>query len=162
MRPTTLVYLGCLFTLTAAALTGCSPAVRGAPHSPSLAFAAPDPDAGQACAVVGPLEVLDSNARFASPKDTRPVPVVASIDDHRRLEVWMDGSIHTGLHVRAQTAHDDGGTIGAPLEIAHEGSAIGRPTVSMDRAGHGMLFFVESNGRGFQLVAARLDCSISP
>jgi len=56
------------------------------------------------------------------------------------------------------TVGDDGVPIGIPVAPAHEGSAIGVPRLAFADSGRGVVAFLESNGSGFQVVAASLDC----
>ena len=84
-------------------------------------------------------------------------PVQVELPDHRRLVAWTEGTVETGLRVRATTVTADGASE-APLDLGYEGSAVGQPAVAVTRAGNGVIAFVESNGAGFQLVVTHLTC----
>ena len=94
-----------------------------------------------------------------SGKSRQSLPVVARVDSNRSLLAWTEGSIYGGMDVRVATVGSDGGPIGDPLVVPHDGSAIGQPALAVASSGHGVVAFIESNDHGFQLVAASLDCS---
>jgi hypothetical protein len=83
----------------------------------------------------------------------------APVDSRRSVLAWTEGSVYAGLDVRVSTIGSDGEPLGAPVTLAHEGSAIGQPAVAVASSGRGLVAFIESNGHGFQLVAASLDCT---
>jgi hypothetical protein len=85
-------------------------------------------------------------------------PSFVRLDAHRSVIAWTEGSIERGLDVRVLTVGDDGVPIGIPVAPAHEGSAIGVPRLAFADSGRGVVAFLESNGSGFQVVAASLDC----
>ncbi len=78
----------------------------------------------------------------------------------RSIQAWTEGSTETKFNVRVRTLDRAGEPLDSPVSVQHEGSAFGAPALAMNSSGHGLLAFIESNGRGFQLVAAPLDCSI--
>jgi hypothetical protein len=94
----------------------------------------------------------------AAPAATRG-PVEVDLQDHRRLVAWTEGSMNDGLHVRAVTIGDEGNSLGSPIDLGFEGSAIGRPAVAFTEGGKGVLAFIESNDVGFQLVVTRAACA---
>ena len=86
--------------------------------------------------------------------------VFAWIDGGRSIRAWTEGSTETSHRVRVQTFDRAGEPLDAPVALQNEGSAVGAPALAMDPSGRGVLAFIESNGHGFELVAAPLDCSI--
>jgi hypothetical protein len=89
----------------------------------------------------------------------RSSPVVVPVGSHRSVWVWTEGSTDTGLDVRILTVGRHGEPLGPTVTLRREGSAIGRPAVAVSALGLGVLAFLESNGQGFQVVAASLDCA---
>jgi len=85
-------------------------------------------------------------------------PIVASVDSDRSVWAWTTGSIHSGLDVRVSTVGEHGRPLGGPVTLAHEGSAIGLPSVAVTPSGRGVIAFLDSDERGFRLVAASVDC----
>jgi hypothetical protein len=79
------------------------------------------------------------------------------VDGDRWLVAWTDGSVENGYQVRFATVSSRGDFLGGG-EFKRDGSAISAPAASIGPSGRGVLAFIESNGRGFQLVAASLDC----
>jgi hypothetical protein len=86
--------------------------------------------------------------------------VFAWLDGGRSIRAWTEGSTESGHRVRVQTLDRTGEPLDAPVALQGEGSAVGAPAVAVDPSGRGVVAFIESNGHGFQLVAAPLDCSI--
>lgn len=174
MKPTGIASFATMTALALGAATaciGCGSAAQAGAGTPVLAFAAEGAYAGAlpaatggvfgaaaACTVRGQAEVADADVRFPGGTGTRPVPLLARLDDQRSLFVWTEGSLATGLHVHARTLGGAGETIGSPIDLGNQGSALGRPEFTVDAAGRGTLTFVESNGHGFQRVAVPLDC----
>jgi hypothetical protein len=89
-------------------------------------------------------------------------PVAVNLEGGRQLVAWTGGSVETDLRVRAVTIAEDGATIGVPIDLGYEGSAIGRPALAVTSSGRGVLAFEESNGAGFHLVVTRVVCRTSP
>jgi hypothetical protein len=58
-----------------------------------------------------------------------------------------------------QTLDRGGAAFDSPFAVEHDGSAVGTPALAVGSSGRGVLAFIESNGHGFQLVAAPVDCS---
>lgn len=99
-------------------------------------------------AVPPPAEMLD-----------RPADSVAmDMEGGRRLVAWTQGSADSGKNVYATSVGADGST-DQPVDLGYQGSAIGDPAVAVTSAGDGVVAFIESNGKGFQLVATRVSCS---
>jgi hypothetical protein len=55
-----------------------------------------------------------------------------------------------------------GQPIATPVTLAHEGSAIGVPSVAVTSSGRGVIAFLDSSELGFRLVAASVDCTGAP
>jgi hypothetical protein len=85
--------------------------------------------------------------------------VFAWIDGGRSILAWTEGSLETAKQVRVQTFDRGGEPLDSPVALDHEGSVVGAPALAVGSSGRGVLAFIESNGHGFQLVAASLDCS---
>jgi hypothetical protein len=83
---------------------------------------------------------------------------IARVDAARSLVAWSEGTVERGYQVRLVTLSAQGEPLGGVVAIDREGSAISSPVVSIGPAGRGVVAFLESNGRGFQLVAAPLEC----
>jgi hypothetical protein len=81
------------------------------------------------------------------------------LDGGRSLQAWTEGSLETALHVEVQTLDRGGAAFDSPFAVEHDGSAVGTPALAVGSSGRGVLAFIESNGHGFQLVAAPVDCS---
>jgi hypothetical protein len=86
-------------------------------------------------------------------------PVVADVDSRRSVFAWTEGCVDTGMDVRVLTVDGEGEPLGAPVTVPHAGSAIGQPAVAVAASGWGVVAFIDSNGHGFELVAATLNCS---
>jgi hypothetical protein len=86
-------------------------------------------------------------------------PVAVTVEGGRRLVAWTEGSVYAGGRVRAVTLGEGGATVGSPIDLGYEGSAIGRPAVAVTESGRGVLAFEESYGGGFHLVVARVVCA---
>lgn len=86
-------------------------------------------------------------------------PVQTELSDHRRLVAWTEGSLESGMRVRATTLSPDGSS-DAPMDLRYHGSAVGQPAVAVTRAGNGVVAFIESNGDGFQLVVTHVTCAM--
>jgi hypothetical protein len=86
-------------------------------------------------------------------------PVAVSLEGGRKLVAWTEGSVYAGERVRAVTLTEGGTTVGAPIDLGYEGSAIGRPAVAVTESGRGVLAFEESYGGGFHLVVTRVVCA---
>jgi len=86
-------------------------------------------------------------------------PVAVTVEGGRQLVAWTEGSADAGGRVRAVTLVSGGGTVGAPIDLGFEGSAIGRPAVAVTASGRGVLAFEESYGGGFHLVVTRVVCA---
>lgn len=106
-------------------------------------------------------ESLQILGRETAPAETAPGasrgPVQVELPDHRSLVAWTEGTVETGLRVRAATLTADGASE-APFDLGYEGSAVGQPAVAVTRAGNGVIAFIESNGAGFHLVVTHLTC----
>jgi hypothetical protein len=85
-------------------------------------------------------------------------PVQTELSDHRRLVAWTEGSLESGMRVRATTLSPDGSSA-APMDLRYDGSAVGQPAVAVTHAGNGVVAFIESNGDGFQLVVTHVTCA---
>ena len=106
-------------------------------------------------------------APVADAGESRPrevsTPVIVDVDSHRSVLAWTEGSAYTGVDVRIQTVGRGGVALGPPVTLAHEGSAIGRPTLAVTPSGRGVVAFLDSSEQGFELVAAPLNCTpLSP
>ena len=104
------------------------------------------------------LEVVEAEAppvETASSGSRGPVEV--ELPGHRHLVAWTEGSVESGLRVRATTLGTDGTSEGA-IDLGYQGSAVGQPAIAATRAGNGVIAFIESNGVGFQVVVTRVTC----
>ena len=158
---------------------GCSTTASVPTRSPAVAFGAGASDI-QACTAdgtqvlathvvpkAGVAVALDPGTLQILAGETPPVetassgsrgPAQTELPDHRRLVAWTEGSIETGMRVRASTLSPDG-SADASLDLRVEGSAVGQPAVAVTHAGNGVIAFIESNDDGFQLVVTHVTCA---
>jgi hypothetical protein len=119
----------------------------------------------RAALAVNPSSLEVEDVEGAAPEETRASkqipsgPVAVALEGGRHLVAWTDGSAYTGMRVRAITMGENGATVGAPIDLGYQGSAVGRPAVAVTASGKGVLAFEESNGGGFHLVVARVSCT---
>jgi hypothetical protein len=85
---------------------------------------------------------------------------IVRVDAERSLVAWSEGSVEGGYQVRVATLGWRGEPLGRVITLNREGSAMSSPVASIGPSGRGLLAFVESNGHGFQVVAAPLYCAI--
>jgi hypothetical protein len=102
------------------------------------------------------LKVVSRETVNVPPPATSRGPLEVRLEDGRGLFAWTDGSTYDGMHVVAQGF--SGASLGAPVDLGHEGSAIGQPAAALTSGGQGVLAFIESNDAGFHLVVTKLAC----
>jgi hypothetical protein len=146
-------------TLEVAEASECNPAsldAKGAITPAAWLGASTANQGGSRTATADAVHALEPIAGSSQSRVSRAVLV--RVDAHRSVVAWTEGTLDTGLDVRVLTVGSDGDPLGAPVTLPHEGSAIGLPTLAVASSGQGVVAFLESNGSGFQVVAASLDC----
>jgi len=77
------------------------------------------------------------------------------------LLVWMEGTIERGYVVRARALGVDGAAVGPAISLSDSTLAPLGPTRAVVRAdGTGAVAYFASTGRAFQLVTAKVVCSV--
>ena len=84
-------------------------------------------------------------------------PALAPVPGGRFLLVWTEGPA-SGHRVRALTLGPDGSRVGAPLYLSPEGANAGQAQAAITAGGEGVVAFLESGGKGFELAAAPIHC----
>lgn len=103
----------------------------------------------------------DAAADFVPPDGGKGAPfmspALATIPGGRVLLIWTEGPA-SGHMVRAQTLSLDGTRIGPPLELSPEGANAGQAQAAITEGGSGVVAFLESGGKGFEVAATAITC----
>jgi hypothetical protein len=84
-------------------------------------------------------------------------PSLASAPGGRFLLIWTEGPLSEHV-VRALTLGPDGTPLGAPLELSPSGTNAGQAQAAITQGGDGVVAFLESGGKGFQVAAVAITC----
>jgi hypothetical protein len=84
-------------------------------------------------------------------------PALATVPGGRVLLIWTEGPA-SGHVVRAQTLSLDGTRIGAPLELSPDGTNAGQAQAAITEGGSGVVAFLESSAKGFDVAATAIRC----
>jgi len=84
-------------------------------------------------------------------------PALATVPGGRFLLVWTEGPA-SGHVVRAQTLSLDGTRLGAPLELSPDGANAGQAQAAIADGGNGVVAFLQSSDKGFEVAATAIHC----
>ncbi len=84
-------------------------------------------------------------------------PALATVPGGRMLLLWTEGPA-SGHVVRGQTLALDGTRIGPPLDISADGTNAGQAQAAVTESGTGVVAFLESGAKGFQVAATAITC----
>jgi hypothetical protein len=84
-------------------------------------------------------------------------PALATVPGGRFLLVWTEGPA-SGHVVRAQTLSLDGTRLGPPLELSSDGANAGQAQAAISDSGNGVVAFLQSSGKGFEVAATTIHC----
>ena len=84
-------------------------------------------------------------------------PSLTAVPGGRFLLVWTEGPA-AGHVLRALTLGPDGRAIGAPLELSTEGANAGQGQAAVAENGAGVVAFLESGKKGFEVAATSIVC----
>lgn len=84
-------------------------------------------------------------------------PAIAPVPGGRFLLVWTEGPA-SGHVVRALTVGADGAPVGAPLDLSDEASNAGEAQAAINEAGDGVVAYLQSGGKGFEVAAITVSC----
>jgi hypothetical protein len=91
--------------------------------------------------------------------DGQRSPGLVPLPNERFLLMWVDGD-SSGRRLRAQPVAGWGEAVGPAFDVSsHEVSVIGRPSAVTAEDGRGVVAFLASNGRGFDVVATPIACA---
>jgi len=84
-------------------------------------------------------------------------PGLSALPGGRFLLVWTEGPA-SGHAVRALTLASDGSPIGTALAVSNEGVNAGQGQAAVTAGGQGVVAFLESSGKGFEVAATPITC----
>ncbi len=84
-------------------------------------------------------------------------PALATVPGGRVLLLWTEGPASAHV-VRAQTLSLEGARIGPPLDLSPDGANAGQAQAAIGEGGNGVVAFLESGAKGFEVAATAIHC----